>query len=333
MRLASPTFPCKSLLSVALIVLSAQTIWIEPPMSYHIERRFVFDSGRAGLLAIDARNRRLYGADHFVIDIDRDSIVGQLPLKSGHGFAFAEDLGLGVTRLGVMFDLHTLAVRDRLDLEGYSVAYDKMTHRLLFVGSSINDHYPAVMTAYEVDASTGKTLFKFMLPDEPKIVVSDGAGSFLTDIIGLHSVLKIDAQTAQVTATWKPTGCEFPEGLAIDVAHSRLFASCYHTLTILDSRDGHVVASIPTGVHNADEIAFDSDAQLLFHPNGDGTMLVVHEDSPDRYRVVGTVTTAEGAQVAAVDPQSHKAFLPFNLHGGGFRVLVLAPRAKGHDIR
>jgi hypothetical protein len=48
----------------------------------------------------------------------------------------------------------------------------------------------------------------------------------------------------------------------------------------------------------------------MFIPNGgEGTVTVVHQDSPDKYSVVATVTTTPGAKTIAVDPVTHNAYV------------------------
>ncbi len=42
-------------------------------------------------------------------------------------------------------------------------------------------------------------------------------------------------------------------------------------------------------------------------------MTVVHEDSPDKYTTVATVTTMKGARTISVDPKTHTAYV---LHAG-----------------
>ena len=47
---------------------------------------------------------------------------------------------------------------------------------------------------------------------------------------------------------------------------------------------------------------------LAFNANrNDSTLLVVHEDTPDRYSV-GTVKTGSGARSLAVDPTTHTVY-------------------------
>jgi DNA-binding beta-propeller fold protein YncE len=71
-----------------------------------------------------------------------------------------------------------------------------------------------------------------------------------------------------------------------------------------------VVASLPAG-QGIDGAAFDPGTQLAFTSNGrDGTVTVVHEDGPDKFTVVQTLKTEVSARTMAVDPVSHKIYLP-----------------------
>jgi hypothetical protein len=49
---------------------------------------------------------------------------------------------------------------------------------------------------------------------------------------------------------------------------------------------------------------------LVFSSNGiDGTLTVIHQDSPNEYRVIATVTTQVSARTMALDPVTHKIYL------------------------
>jgi hypothetical protein len=67
------------------------------------------------------------------------------------------------------------------------------------------------------------------------------------------------------------------------------------------------VAHVPIG-GGVDGNAFDPSTQLALASNGDGTITVVHEDSPAAFRVVGTVTTRPGARTMALDQRSHRIY-------------------------
>jgi hypothetical protein len=69
------------------------------------------------------------------------------------------------------------------------------------------------------------------------------------------------------------------------------------------------VARIAIG-RGPDAAAFDPDLSLVFSANGlDGTLTVIHEESPDEYRVLATVTTQVSARTMVLDPATHKIFL------------------------
>ena len=129
--------------------------------------------------------------------------------------------------------------------------------------------------------------------------------------------------------------------MAIDKVHGRLFIGCRpdfrrlrfppgprpdRIMQVMDTTNGRVVSTIPIG-GNPDEAAFDPGTGLVFSANGEGSVTVIKEESPDKYRVVQTVTTEPGAARLAVDLKTHKLFLPNNDQipsgrGPNFRVLV-----------
>ena len=113
-------------------------------------------------------------------------------------------------------------------------------------------------------------------------------------------------------------------------------------LLVLDADSGKILATFPIGAGN-DAAKFDPGRRLAFASNGDGTLTVIHEDSPDKFSLVQNVKTEPGARTMAVDPKTHRLFMPTadfgppppptpekpNPHGpiipGSFRLLVLEP--------
>jgi hypothetical protein len=79
-------------------------------------------------------------------------------------------------------------------------------------------------------------------------------------------------------------------------------------MAIVDADLGHVVTTLPIG-SGCDATAFDSQANLAFSSNGDGTLTVIREESPDRFVVVDDVATKVGARTMAVDPQQRRVYL------------------------
>jgi hypothetical protein len=54
--------------------------------------------------------------------------------------------------------------------------------------------------------------------------------------------------------------------------------------------------------------AFNPKTGQVFMSCGDGTLTVVHQDSPDKYSVAQTVTTARGARTMALDPDTNTVY-------------------------
>jgi hypothetical protein len=247
---------------------------------------------------LDSKNRRLYGDGSDVIDIDHDSIVGQLPRTIGHSYAIAPDLGRGITRRGAVFDLTTLEVLYRgSDTSGADVAYDATT-RLAFV---------VKRSTAVVDPATGEIVGQIALPANPGPAALDSRGHLF---ISLHtdSIIRIDTRTRIIGSGWTVAPCGEPGGLALDERHGRLFVSCLKELLIVDTDDGHICARVPVR-GRARQLGFDEQLALIYNPNGDGTMTVIHQDSRDHYSVAGQVSTFEAVDAATIDEQTHRAYL------------------------
>jgi hypothetical protein len=56
--------------------------------------------------------------------------------------------------------------------------------------------------------------------------------------------------------------------------------------------------------------AFDPETKLIFSSCGDGTVTVVRQETPDQYAVVETIKTRPQSKTMALDPKTHKLFLP-----------------------
>jgi DNA-binding beta-propeller fold protein YncE len=128
--------------------------------------------------------------------------------------------------------------------------------------------------------------------------------------------------------------------MAVDQHNGRLFIGCANRrMVILDSNNGSLISSVPIG-QGPDDSAYDPETGLVYISNGDGTVSIIRQESPDRYNVRETVKTAPGARNMALDLKTKKIFLPLsdrqppppptaqnpnprgNVIPGSFRVLV-----------
>jgi DNA-binding beta-propeller fold protein YncE len=282
---------------------------------YHVIKEIPL-GGEGGwdYLTVDAAARRLYvtrSTRVVVLDADSGSVVGEIPDLSGvHGVALATDLNRGFISNGrsstvTIFDLKTLAKLGEVKTTGDNpdaILYDPASHRVFtFNGRSAN--------ATALDAASGKVDGTVALGGKPEFATADGKGEVFVNLEDKSEVAVLDSRTLTVKAHWPLKPCEEPSGMAIDRQHRRLLSGCHNKMAaILDADSGKVVATVPIG-EGVDANAFDPATRLGFSSNGDGTLTVLHEDSPDHFTVVENVPTRRSARTMALDEKTHKLFL------------------------
>jgi len=80
-------------------------------------------------------------------------------------------------------------------------------------------------------------------------------------------------------------------------------------MVMLDTETGKVITNVPIGA-GTDGCAFDDVTQLAFASCGDGTTTIAKEETPDKLTVVQTLKTERGARTMAIDPKTHRIYLP-----------------------
>jgi len=264
-------------------------------------------------LSVDSEGRRLYishGAHVQVMDIDSYALVGDIPDTQGvHGIALAPELGRGFTSNGrantvTIFDLKTLKTIGIVNAgtNPDCIVYDGVTKRVFTMnGRSSN--------ATAITAADGTVAGTLELGGKPEFAVADGKGSIYVNIEDKSELVQFDAQNLNVLNRWPLAPCEGPSGLAMDLKSRRLFAGCDNKMmAVVDADTGKVIATPAIG-QGVDANRFDPDTNYAFASNGEGTLTVVHEDSPDKFSVVDNVPTKRSARTMALDQKTHNIFL------------------------
>jgi DNA-binding beta-propeller fold protein YncE len=277
-------------------------------------------------LTVDDAARRLYvshGSQVEVLDVDSGEIVGKIENTPGvHGIAAASELGRGFVSNGqsstvTIFDLRTLKAIGEVSTgkKPDAIIYDAATSRVFaFNGGSDSSTV--------IEAADGKVAGTINLGGGPEFAAADGNGYIYDNLEDQSRVLKINSRTLKVEQRWPTAPCSSPSSMAMDKSNRRLFVGCRNKLMAVMSADtGQVITTLPIGDH-VDATAFDPDTGLIFNSNGEGTITLIHEDSPDKYSVVETLNTLPGARTMALDPKTHRLFLSA-AEGGQFEVLVV----------
>lgn len=128
------------------------------------------------------------------------------------------------------------------------------------------------------------------------------------DLEDSSKIVIFNSRSLTIGSTWPLAPGEEPTGMALDQIHHRLFVGCANNLmVIMDSDSGRVITTVPIG-SGVDGLGFDSELGLIFSSNGEGTLTVVHQDSPDKYSVLENVPTMKGARTMALDSKSHRVY-------------------------
>lgn len=266
------------------------------------------------ILTIDSSARRLYlshATKVVVIDIDANKVVGNIGETPGvHAFVPIPELHRGFSSNGKenklsVIDLNTLATVLKIDVGSSpdDIAYDNKRGEVYVFNHNGN-------SASVIDANTSKVIATILLNGKPEFGVADSAaGRVYCNLEDKSEVAVIDATSHQVIATWPLAPGEEPTGIALDAVHHRLFSACRKIMVMLDTDSGKVVATVPIGA-GADGCAFDDSTQLAFASCGEGLTTIAKEESPDRLAVVQNLKTERGARTIALDPKTHRFFLP-----------------------
>lgn len=265
-------------------------------------------------LACDAESHRLFvtrGSHVMVVDTETGKAVGDIADTAGvHGVALAPGLNRGFTSNGragtsTIFDLKTLKPIDTVKTGDNpdAICYEPATKRVFTMNGRSKD-----TTA--IEAESGKVAGTIELGGKPEFAVADGTGKLFVNIEDKSEVVAIDAKALKVVGRWSLAPGDEPSGLAIDPKNHRLFSVCHNKLMIiLDSESGKVVGQAAIG-EGVDGAAFDVERGLAFSSNGDGTLTIVKEETPDKFSVLENVPTMRGARTITLDPKTHTVYLP-----------------------
>jgi DNA-binding beta-propeller fold protein YncE len=282
---------------------------------YHIAGVFHIPSGGGyDYTTVDSASNRLYvshGTQVNVIDKATGDSIGVISTdKDVHGIALVHKLGKGYITNGaansvVVFDLATFKILAHVPTGPFAdgIYYDDFSNKVVTCNGRGKN-----MTI--IDPTTDQPVATVQLTGWPETATSDGKGKIYVNNAEKSEIDVIDAQTFQVVNTWPIAPGKSASGLAMDRKTMRLFAGCDNQmLVVMNATDGKVVTTLPIG-DECDAVAFDKAYKTVYSSNGDGTLTVIKESSPDKFVVTENFKTKKGARTMAVDQGTHKVYLP-----------------------
>jgi DNA-binding beta-propeller fold protein YncE len=222
-----------------------------------------------------------------------------IALNTGHGFATSSS-----DQSVVMFDAKTFKVLSRIPAaeDADAIIFDAPSNRIFTMNGDAN-------SSTVIDPVAGKQIKNLPLGGKPEYAVSTGDGKVYANLTDKSEVVEIDTKTATVSRRWSTALCKQPVSMAIDTVHHRLFSGCRSgVMAVSDYQAGKVVATIPIGI-GVDGAGYDPASGNAFASNADGTLTVIHQDSPDQYHVLQEVITPVGSRNMGLDPTNHRVFV------------------------
>jgi DNA-binding beta-propeller fold protein YncE len=301
-------------IALALALAASALLLGQPSPSYRVTHTYALGGdGSWDYVVPDPPHHRLFIARQdrvMVVDEDSGKLLGEVTgIQGAHGTAVAESSGRGFATSGndqsvVMFDLKTYKALGRIPAaeDADAILYDAPSNRVFTLNGDAH-------SSTVIDPKAGKAIATVALGGKPEYGVSAGDGKVYANLTDTSEVVEIDAKTATVARRWSTALCKQPVSMAIDNAHHRLFSGCRSgVMAISDYQSGKVVATVHIG-NGVDGAGYDPATGDAFASNADGTLTVIHQDSPDAYRVIQTLETPQGSRNMGLDPTNHRLFV------------------------
>jgi YVTN family beta-propeller protein len=266
-------------------------------------------------LTIDSTASRLYLSHTtkvVIVDLKTNTVTGEIADTPGvHAFVAVPEVQRGFSSNGKeskssVVDLTTLKTTSKIDTGSNpdAVVYEPRHGEVYIFNHTGN-------SVTVINSKTATVSGTIQLGGTPEFAAVDqAAGRVYCNIEDKSEVAVIDADKHEVVARWSLAPGEGPSGIAFDAQHHRLFAGCHNKMMVmLDTESGKVVGSVPIGA-GVDGCAFDDATQLAFASCGDGTTTIAREEAPDKLTVLQTLKTERSARTMALDPQTHRIYLP-----------------------
>lgn len=298
-------------LALIAVSLSASAILSAQQPYKVIDQWKIGGEGGWDYLLADSSAHRLYvthGGRVEVIDTQSGKPVGAITgLKGTHGIALDNGGKFGYISDG---GANEVVVFDRSSLEKVAsipagtnpdgIVFEPATQTVwAFNGRSKN--------VSVIDAATRTVVATIPLPGKPEFPAVDGQGTVFDNIEDKNSIVRLDAKTKTLTATW-PIGCESPSGLAFDVTGHRLFSVCDgKKMAVTDSSTGKSLALPPIG-EGPDAAGYAPDRGVAFASCGEGVLSVINTAEPG-FPSIETLPTQRGARTMSYDPGADRLYL------------------------
>lgn len=177
---------------------------------------------------------------------------------------------------------------------------------------TLNDKYVATIA---LDGEAGNTQYDSV------------SGHIFVNVQTKNDLVEIDPSTDRIIARHALPGADHNHGLLIDTTRRLAFIACEDNakLLVLDMQTFNVIASHSVG-REPDVLAFDPALSLLYIASESGTVSVF-ELEKNTLRKVWEEKVDPHAHTVAVDPETHRVFLPLQNVNGQPVLRIMQPKS------
>jgi DNA-binding beta-propeller fold protein YncE len=209
-----------------------------------------------------------------------------------------------------------------------SIGVDRKNHLLYAVtgGKDVSMKTSAIAV---IDTKSGKMLREWPIDAAhvEAMVLEESSPRLFVNVTDKNYLAVIDRGTGKITAQWHIAEAQQNAPIAFDEANHRMFIVCRDPgkLVVLDSSNGHSVASFPTGTH-ADEAIFDKAHHRIYVLAGEGKIYPYEEVDADHFKAMAPIVSATGAKTGLLSPDGSRLYVSVSPGDGetGAKVLTFA---------
>lgn len=295
-------------------------------------RLFIANMGAGKLMVVDVRQEKLLAA---LEGFPKTTGVLAVPAL-GRVYASVPGAGLGATlsvglgMAGLSKGSGALAVIDETSLRLIAkapagvfpdgIAYDPADRRIF-----VSDELGRAVTALDAD---GHVLKRIALGGEVGNVQYDAeTGRIYAPIQSQNQLAVIDPVALTLMDHFPLPGGKHPHGLRLAKGGRFAYAACDDDdrLLVIDLAGRRVVANLPLG-RDPDVLAADPGLNRLYVASESGMLSVFDTADPAAPKKLGDVEVGDNAHSLAVDPATHRLYLPLRDLAGRAVIRVLSPR-------
>jgi YVTN family beta-propeller protein len=272
-------------------------------------------NGSWGNLSLDYLSLRIFVAHGDcvqVIDMNTGHQVGTINHTPGvHNITIVPEFGKGFITAGkidsvIVFDVNNYQITNRIPTgkDPDAILFDRFSQRVFTFNANGN-------SITVIDPKTNKIEATVPLRGSPASALTDVSGNIYVSLVKIGIIAMIDPVTLE-TRNMLPVGVDKqPVVIALDKANDLLFCGCRGTnqMIVIDRFSGSVVTTIPIGMH-CEGICYMPAINEILTSNGEGTVTVIRQDTPDKYSKIQTLVTKRGARTLLCDYAHQSIYLP-----------------------